>query len=465
MTLWLVRNPSVLDALLHNRQANPWPFISLAVVLGVIPAGESRADLTYSVALQAEYSDNINRSATAAESELISSVLAGLTYNYVGPQNQARLTASGTYRDYRDETYSDSTSATFEANAEWFLVSRSFSWSVTDLYGQLLVNPGAPDTPDNRENYNIFATGPNLYMQLTDVDRVTTEARYGQLAVQNQDVDNARHFAALRWLHQFSQHTNLSLNYEYLDVRYDNLALGNDYRRDELFIRGTLGPTTSQFQADVGRTGIERREAAQLDGSTLRFRWSRRTTSASFVTLAVAREFSDTALELYPGGVATRTYTSSLGTAMVGGILVSEPFRVKRGEFVFATRLVELPTQLRVTRHDYEYETAIYSYRQTGAMLSSSYAPNSALSFGVSFRHEQTEYTETHSAWDDTEVSLSSVYRISPRVSGSLRLIRARRASDDPAQNYVDNRIMLALSYGVGARAAGTLTGAPAPSQ
>jgi hypothetical protein len=48
------------------------------------------------------------------------------------------------------------------------VVPKRFVWRFEDTFGQVLIEPGKPDTPLNREGLNVFATGPTLSLPIND---------------------------------------------------------------------------------------------------------------------------------------------------------------------------------------------------------------------------------------------------------------------------------------------------------
>ena len=82
------------------------------------------------------------------------------------------------HRLYSDEVADDETLGTLQAFADFDLVDDVFIWGFRETYDQGQTDPFAPPSPDNRENLNVFSTGPRLDIPVAARMRLTVLGDY-----------------------------------------------------------------------------------------------------------------------------------------------------------------------------------------------------------------------------------------------------------------------------------------------
>jgi hypothetical protein len=397
---------------------------------------------------RSEFSSNIERSAFDPQREWINVIAAGVSYRETTAQVNEYFAAGVVYRNYQQGVYRDDADFNLDSFGEWFLSPQKLSWVAADLYGQVQLDPTRPDTPDNREDFNVIATGPNVYVPVGRFDTLQLEARYGYLWVDEQELDNKRLAFATRWLHRASARTTLSLNYEYLDVKFRDDVLNSNYLRNDVFLRSTFDSGRSQLQMDLGTTWLDRDAGESLDGSLFRVRWTSRLSSVLATGLLYSQEYSDTALELAPSGIISRVppgwATLSPGT----GVVASEPFYTERAEIILTNTFSGIPMGVRAYTNDITYEVSQSRQDQWGAWADIGWAASASLAFSASVHRIVTTFTVPERENQDWEVSVGATYRSSLRLTAALSLLHAERSSSDPGQEYFDNRAMFTLQYG-----------------
>jgi hypothetical protein len=435
----------------------------MAVLLGGLPE-ISAADLSYSISYFSEYDDNIYRAPESPQTEWINGLSAALSYQETTALANQRLTASATYFNYHKGSYQNDVVPQLDAFGEWFIEPQTFSWVAADVYGQVIANPTVAYTPANRDDFNVIATGPNLYLNLGQVDTLALEGRYGYMWIENTDLDSTRSFFATRWLHRLSEHSVLSLNYQYLGVDYLEEALNfTNYGRQDGFIRGTYDTGISQFQVDIGKTHIRPDVGEPLAGSLARFSLTSRLSSVSSVAFLLLHQYSDTAIELAPSGITSRP-PAILGTFLTNpgsyqGYLTGESFYTDRAEFLFNSTSLGAPMRFRLFTNNIEYKDPLLDSKGWGAAVEAQFTISATLGIVASANHGFVDYTNQGIDNTDDDLFIIATYRVGPRFSMGLSWIHAQRISSEPYGGFRDNRFMVSLSYGSGSA---TLTRAPA---
>lgn len=164
------------------------------------------AQFDFNVGFRSEMTDNPSRipNEREARSDVVNIISAQALFVDYSNTLIARIVAGSNYSDYYRDTFDTQTNSTLDAYVEAFLVERTFSWVAADGFRQVVVDPLAPDTPDNRADSNSWMTGPNAYLRISAVDTVVIEGRYGGVRVDEPRIVNWRDGYAARWQHKMS---------------------------------------------------------------------------------------------------------------------------------------------------------------------------------------------------------------------------------------------------------------------
>lgn len=408
------------------------------------------AQFDYNLGYRAEYSDNVTRipSEREAQSELINTAFGNFQYLENTGTINVRVIGTAAYNNYYNNTFDNQTTYSLDAYGELFALQRTLSWVAADGFRRLQIDPLLPDTPTNRQNSNAWATGPNAYLRFGTVDTVTLEGRYGRAWVENQEIDNDRYSYAVRWAHRGSARSTLSLNYEYLDVDYENDVLNADLFRHNYFFRTSVRDARNEFTLDVGRTRIEREGFGPVSDWLVHAIASMQPGGVSVAGLRYRREFSDTGAELLPSGVATQPSTGTGAPSLGADMVSSEPFYMQEAELFYSQRGNLFPWTARLFYRDIEYEISPSDRQEKGALLDLRYLYSGTMSFQLFSGYTIFEYEQP--VRQDKAATYGAVlaYRMGPNLQVGLDARRFGRRSSAPDQDYTDDRFTLSIMYG-----------------
>lgn len=411
------------------------------------------SQLDFSLGYRAEYSDNITRIPEEREgqSELINTLSAQFSYLENTGTINARVLAGVAYNDFYHKTFDNQTNLSLDAYGEAFFVERTASWVAVDGFRKLQIDPLLPDTPTNRQDSNAWATGPNVYLRFGSVDTMTLEARYGRSWVESLDIDNDRHSYATRWAHKTSARTTWSLNYEYLDVDYENDMLNTDLSRHNAFLRADVRDPRTQFTVDVGRTRLERDDFEPSSDWLAHMTLSTQTGSNTNAGMHYRREYADTGGELLPSapdqpvsGIGTGSGAQTLGADVVN----NAPYYVKQVDLFYTRRGSTLPWLVQVFSRDIDYLMSPGDRQEEGAMVNVSYLYSSSVSFQLLSTYNILVFDQLMREDRESNVGITFAYRMTPNLQASLDIRRFGRRSSESGQDYTDDRFALTFMYG-----------------
>ena len=215
--------------------------LCLLMCCGLRPQNVEASTLTYNLGYRAEYSDNVFRiqNENLRKSDVIGTLTGGFSYVESTSTFNARVAGSAAYLDYYRNNFDSELNFALDAYTEFFFVPQVMSWVVADGFRQVQIDSLQPNIPTNRQNSNVFLTGPNIYLHLGLVDTVTFEARYGRagidgvVGVGRVDIDNERNFFAARWAHRLSTWSTLSAAFGRITSTYNTFNFVGASRLDD----------------------------------------------------------------------------------------------------------------------------------------------------------------------------------------------------------------------------------------
>lgn len=231
----------------------------LAIAIGSLLALTSAVDagtLTYGVDAGVGETDNVTLVPTDKISQTIA--VADLDFDY--KQQSARLDADAkgdfSYLDYLQGAYHNQLLGRFDGDATVALIRDRLTWTLQDDYGQAVLDPFTPVTPNNIETINYVATGPNLNLRLGGLSFLDLSARVAHADYETNPYTNNRISGNVAWGLQLSALSSVSLNVDSERVLFQNTLLNTDFDRTNVFLNYSLKGARTEISADVGATKV-----------------------------------------------------------------------------------------------------------------------------------------------------------------------------------------------------------------
>jgi hypothetical protein len=276
--------------------------ISVGVASLLLGTAISAAELDWSLESAIGHTDNATRVANNEISDDIGSIGGTIDLNREGSRIDARLRGAGSFRTYLDDTYDDEFLGSGAAEFRLGLVGDALIWAIDDTFGQVLSDTFEPSTPDNRENLNVFSTGPDLHLQVGRTTELLVQGRYEDASYQSSDnADTQRVTGDIALIRRPSASVAWSLHASTSHVEYDT-AGDTDYDNHEIFVRLESTGAHQTLTADLG--------AGFLDGGNqkdqamvMRVDWTRHLTPSWHMELGAISEYRN-ADDQFVSGVA-----------------------------------------------------------------------------------------------------------------------------------------------------------------
>jgi hypothetical protein len=419
-----------------------------AVALALNAAAQSAhaANVDYQVDVGAGYSDNIGRTATAEQDETIAT--AGLQFSL--DERTSRLTADVigdfAYYEYLDDTFDSEVTGNLAGTARFAFVPERFEWVVADNFGQVLSDPFSPATPDNRENINVFTTGPDFSIGLGPQMRAHLGARYALTTYEDRPFDSDIVSGELGLTRLLSSSSSISLQGQAQSVEYDQAALNADYDQRDVFVRYDATGARTHLKVDLGYTEVKPDSGESEDGLLLRLDVARRLSPSSTATLSAGREFSNsgTAFSGIQGA-------GGIGLEAAPGLQTAQPFTNTRVALGYDFSRNRTGFNLAAGWFDQSYDDAS-ALDQTLTTLSAQVRRDLSSRASVTVRglYARAEFNQSGGDYDELNAGVNFTLRMSSVTSLALVYDHWDRSGNTLSSDYDENRFWLLFAYGRG---------------
>jgi hypothetical protein len=286
----------------------------LAVASSFAAAPLAAQELTkfdYGVRAGIGYSDNLGRDFANPIESAFYSLGGHITAKRDEGRATGSLIADLDWVDYEAEDYESRVWGTLKGRLRYGIVQERFFWVVEDDFGQATRDPFSSVAPDNAENINYFATGPDFNVRLGPSYGMRFDARYANVWYEESPSNNDRYSAGAQLYRQFSQVSQAYLRLDYVDVRFEDTLespdpeappFDRDYDETRLFLGYSSAAARTSVNAQAGYSWLNLAGDSQ-GGPMFTLGLSRRLTDALQGDLRAGYIYNDTARDLRGSGV------------------------------------------------------------------------------------------------------------------------------------------------------------------
>jgi hypothetical protein len=180
------------------------------------------------------------------------------------------------------------------------LVQDRFTWAFSDDYGQGLTDPFLGIGPDNREEINVIASGPRLFLPFGRRTSLELQGTYSERRFdESTNVDSDSVLAELGLYRQTSSTARFGLVANSNEIDYVDV-ISPEYQIDRLALRYEKELATGRVLADLGKNEVSS-AGLESDEPTYNFVWTRSLTARSNLSIRAAREYTDSGTAPVPG--------------------------------------------------------------------------------------------------------------------------------------------------------------------
>ncbi len=422
----------------HSRLRRRAAIFLLALVGPVCPA--TAWETASSFGLSALYSDNIGLVPEDGEEAWVGVGSATLQVRERTANVDAYAIGMLEYRDYQTDLFDDEFVFYLDGSALWTLTPERYFWSFEDYFRQAATDVLASPTPSNRQDTNLFFTGPEGRWHLSRASNLIAGARYGHFWFEETELDSHRLVAYGRLQHAWRPRTQLSLNGEFMNTRYlaDRFE---DYDRGDGFVRIEHTLSRSTMDLDLGATVVRRDREDDLDGFLARFGWHFPVNSYSSLDLRLLSEYTD------PGADMLAMSSRDGALADIDQQMIGDVYYNRHAELAYHWGGIRTSWRFVGVAREEDYETVARdrTYGEGNVRFAYEFGPTLRATLGGTYR--RADYREEDLVVTDRHGYFGLHYQINSRLWTGLEFGNIDRESDDPTEEYSENTALLSLTY------------------
>lgn len=416
----------------------------LIAVICAVSSNFSVADeLAYDIRVGASYTDNVRRADTMLQEETVAFIGIQLDASHTSRRVDAGIQSDWEYRDYVDNSFDADDVGSVNAHVSFQISPDIFSWVATNYYGTLQSNPFLADTPDNRENINVFSTGPDLKLRLGSRSAFHINGRYTNRYFEVSDINNDVLSGGISLVRTLSPNRSLSLNVSADRLEFDDSTVNSDFDLQSAYV--SVSSQNSRGTAVVNLGVNELHDSGMVSrGTLIGLNWSRKLTAKSSFSLDYYQRFSDA------GDIFRRFQDPGRGFGNVRSIPgVGDAFESRRFSANINIDQEDYEFYFSVIRDEQVYETSSALNRDmTGLGLGASKTLGSAWRVNFDARFGKTEFDASGRTDDDIEMRARISRQLSRRFSVNFSYRRSERKSNSAGFDYTENVASLSIGYG-----------------
>jgi hypothetical protein len=223
---------------------------------------------TFGVDVGVGETDNVTLASSNPISQTMATVDSDFSVNRHSRLFDVNALGDFTYLDYLQHAYGSQLIGRFDGTADAIIVPGRLIWVVRDDFGQSALDPYTPVTPNNIENINYVATGPDLTLRLHGVDFIDVSARYARAQYQTSPFNSNRFLANIALGRDISAGASVSINANSERVLFENTVVNTDFDRSSVFGRYELHGARTDFVGEIGATVVDTSAGAGTQAAT-----------------------------------------------------------------------------------------------------------------------------------------------------------------------------------------------------
>ena len=413
--------------------------LTLACAAGAALAAEESSLVT--LGLGAEYTDNVRRVTDGEEADTVVTASLNADIRRTTTRFDTGFNADLAYDYFTEGSYDAGVRGNAVLAFEGQIVRQRLSWYVDDSFGQLPLASLAPDTPDNRENFNVFTTGPRFTQPFGSRTRLILTGVYEIETYEQTPVDAKRTGADLALRRDISPSQYLEVTATTRDTRYDD-DVYDDYDMDEYYLTWSATGAKTELTLSAGETRLS---FPGRDDNSAMYRLDAERKVGSYGTLSlVGRSQKATTAEAFRTEQGAGAPTLATGPIAA----VGEPFDYDYVGLGYDLGGRHLSGSLLASSGRYRYDTNSINNHDRKALNGSVdwiVSPTWTVGFGLEYAHETYELIDQD--YKELGYLFDATLRLSRTLSLEFGAARFDRNGAAGSSAYDETRARIMVTY------------------
>lgn len=416
--------------------------LGVGVQLLILSTAASGYEFDAAVRAGVGVSDNIGRVPQNEIDETIATV--GFDFGVIEESRKMDLNIRSNfdYVNYTDGTFESEVVGGLNGSAVFTLIDERLTWVFEDRFGQALQDPLRASQPGNREDVNVFSTGPTLSILAASRNPINIDLRYSSVDYEIRPYNNDRLTAAIDIGREISRVSTVSLNLDATRIEYGNDVVIPPVERYRVYARFETTGNLSTFGFDLGYNEVEY-GGIDGDGLLARLDYTRETSANGLFSVAIGSQYSD------QGNIfsAIRDRTYDLGdTADITDSPI--PFQNNYVLVSYSLDRERYSVDVLVDWNQEDYFDDLGNDRDLfrGELRFRREITRKVFA-GATIRATRREYESITRSDDELTMGVNIGYRFSAGLDIRFDYQHFQRNSETPGADYTENRAFVRLTY------------------
>ena len=421
--------------------------IAPAVLACVLPlASHADVSLDYQYEVGAAHTNNINRTPTDGIDETAGLIGLALDLEADTRRLDASIELDLERRIYTKDTNDDETLGALDAALQFSIVEGILAWQATDAFGQVLNDIFAPDNPQNREDVNVFSTGPVLTLPFNGTNRMLISAVYRDVSYEDSPQDNDALAGEIAFVRSLNANRTFSLNLNSAAIDFDRLG-DPDFDRHSASIQFSSNTSRSSLDVELGRNRVDfGTDDGERDGNIINVAFRRDLSSRLELSFAYDQQLSDSG-QLFGQFVGDRTLGNSVLNASGQQDAVADAIEQRTGNLTLNLRQRYGDFTVSARLFDVDFELTDEQDRDALG-FGVGYNRNLAGGWrvGLGFDTNTTEFADGRED-DNWQARVTLAKQLTRTLSLDLAVLHVERDSSDSRQSFDEDAVRLTLVW------------------
>jgi hypothetical protein len=410
-----------------------------------LPENDARGQrIEYELELGSEFSDNRARKDPKDDPGI--ALVPRLTFWFFrhGSRLETRVAGRAEHYQWLGSDFRNDVRLRLAAIADASIAPELLYWTFQDFADVQPIDLLDRDSPDNRQQTNVFVTGPTLKLHPQGPLSGVVDARYGRSYAERTKSFNSERVSASARLQHERRNRLFSIGAEAGEARYlDPLQAGTDHERVDLIARFATFLRWLSIDVAAGRSRIDFEDGNRMEGPLLRALVDWAINSNHHLRLHAGREFSDSVSDLIGDIGRIDRVRENPGRPQV------RPEIYRRRAAALEWRGEAARAQWSVTPYfrdyDYPFEIEPLSHEATGVQADASYALNSQYTLRGEAELQRRRFDADGREDRDRRLSVYVERQLNTRWALRAGISNYHRNSNSIGANYNENVLSVAL--------------------
>ncbi len=397
--------------------------------------------------LGTSYTDNSLLAAKNKKDELTINSLVGFS---LGDQLRVinySLLANVNYTNYTKNTLADTTFYRMLADFNWEIIPSSLIWQINNNLSVQEINRLNRPLPTNKQQVNIFSTGPSYIYRLSPINRILLDYRYSDIKYDKKilitNVDNQRNVYKLAVEHKISAASSITLNYDDTAVNYLDETNNIDFTGNSIYLsyNAVKARSTIALSAGVSKAKLVT-NTRDYKSDFFNAQWDYQINFGSNLSARYRKGLSDASSDI---GLSNFLNSGGVNNANIND---SSIFTVERFYLIYNQIKANWKTSYILNGVEQDYDEVRPTQKTLGGIVNFNYNLSRTLVLTSSVSQVvRKSLASNEIKTNDRMFSIGTRYYISTNLQFITQYRRNNRTSNQVGRSYDENVLSLSLTY------------------